>query len=137
MNYCIKHETDNSVRVRFEMKNLDFETSSFIERKLMAVDGVDAVKMYRGVGGATISFKGKVKENILETLSEISISDICDKSFEEKRKPITYKEYHERGIDKEFRNKLRKQICLEAAADMFLPGPAQFAVHAYEFMKIK
>lgn len=140
MKYNIKHETQNSIRVRIDKKNLSYHMAEAISNKLNKINGVTNIEIYRGTGGIRAQYtSADVRNVILNAISDMDIEDITreEESVTYDSNPITARELRERGFDNDMKAKFRRQIWMEAVTDVLLPEPVNIAMHVFEYAKYR
>ncbi len=140
MNFIIKSELDNRIRIRVEGGKLDYVYDQRISYAIRQIDGVKDVQVYRRTGGVAITFDSQLisKNKLIKALNKLDYKTVWvpEDEFVDESK-ISLKELRERKLSQEAKNRLRAKILVETAADLFLPTPLQVGYHVYQLVTLK
>ena len=134
MDYTIMHLTERSVRVRYDSKRWTKKEALAVKQALSEADGVRRVKVYPATGGVYLEHTNQTLAfSALNAVSAetLSADPYADADY------ITAEEMAKRKLHPDVKKDMRNEILVEAAADLFLPAPAQFGFHLYQLAKLK
>lgn len=135
MNYQIMHETSRSVRVRYAGARWSRQEAAALRDRLSQQEGVEQITVFPAVGGVYLEY-GCSRSEALALLDGICEGDFTPLTQEEDNR-ITAEEMETRRLHPEVKKQMRNEILVEAAADLVLPAPAQFAFHLWQLAKLK
>ena len=134
MEYQIMHATRQSIRVRFCRQRWTKTEAEALRRALSAVAGIEKVKVYPAAGGVYLEHTSR--EAALAALAAVDAETLAADPYADDG-CITPEEWAARKLHPTLKRRMQGEILVEAAADLFLPAPAQFAFHAYQLLKLK
>ena len=135
MNYTIMHETRRSVRVRYDGARWSRQAAAALRNRLSRIEGVEQVTVFPAVGGVYLEY-GCSREEALALLNGVCAEDLTPLAPEEDDR-ITAEEMERRKLHPEVKKQMRNEILAEAAADLILPAPAQFAFHLWQLASLR
>ncbi len=142
MKYTIAHESRNSLRIRCEsLRGMTADEADILRFELMNDPGIQKVDIYRATGGVRIKYDCP-REEIIKLLNILDIEDIeIVKDYlarhPEEEDYLGSEEIRTRHLAPELKRNLRKQIVMEAVADLVMPAPIQLGYHLYQFVTLK
>lgn len=134
MDYTIMHLTGRSVRVRYNSKHWSKKEALAVKQALSEADGVEKVRVYAANGGVYLEYTDQ--KQALSALNAVSPETLAKDPYAD-ADYITAEELATRKLHPDVKKDMRNEILVEAAADLFLPAPAQFGFHLYQLAKLK
>ena len=94
MNFEIKHEIKNRIRVHFEMKRMSFRQADTVEYYLSGFDCIDKVKVYERTADVALVYRCS-REQIIDILKSFSFAkaNVPEKVFETSGRELSAKYY--------------------------------------------
>ena len=94
MNFGIKHEIKNRIRVHFEMKRMSFRQADTVEYYLSGFDCIDKVKVYERTADVALVYRCS-REQIIDILKSFSFAkaNVPEKLFETSGRELSAKYY--------------------------------------------
>ena len=135
MKYRIEHETPHRIRLRLNTGKISGPQADILRYAFGAMKNIRQVKIYPATAGVTLEYETG-REEILRKLDAFSYENVRMMT-DETRPKINAAEMRERKLDASLKNKLRRRVLLETAADVLLPMPVQVAYHAYQLVTLK
>lgn len=135
MDFIIQHENASYMRLHLRSGHLTAAQAEVLEYALTHLKGVCRVKLYPSSGGIAFSYKGD-RDYILKKLRSFQFRNV--KLFaEEIDERIDHEELARRKLSPEVKDRLRRKVLIETAADILMPMPLQVGYHIYQLITLK
>ena len=135
MKYRIEHETPHRIRLRLNTGKISAQQVEILRYAFGAMKNIRKVRIYPVTAGVVLEYETG-REEILRKLDAFSYENVRMMT-DESRPKINAAEMRERKLDASLKNRLRRRVLLETAADVLLPMPVQVAYHAYQLVTLK
>ena len=126
MKCKILHETTGRLRVHLCCGRMSLSQADVLEYYLLAVDGVQAVKVYDRTQDAVVLYEAE-RGSILRALARFS--------FAEAEAMELVPEHTSRALNREFEDKLAVAVMRRCISKLFLPAPITTALAVFRSVK--
>ena len=126
MKCTILHETRGRMRVRLCCRRMTLEQADVLEYYLLAVDGVQSVKVYDRTRDAVVVYAGRRSE-LIRVLGAFSFAKAAEMDL--------VPEHTARALNREFEDKLAVTVMRRCISRLFLPVPVTTAISLFRSVK--
>ncbi len=135
MDFIIMHETSKYMRLRLRRGRITSSQAEVLRYALESRNGVSKVRIYPASGGLAFAYETD-REGILSRLKTLQFHNI-EMFAKELDDRIGNEELTRRKLSPEVKNRLRRKMLIEAAADILMPPPLQIGYHVYQLVTLK
>jgi hypothetical protein len=135
MNYTIMHETSGYMRLHLSRGRITSSQAEVLRYALEGHKGVSKVKIYPSSGGVAFAYE-QDREGILSRLKNLQFHNV-ELFASELDDRISREELKRRKLSPEVKNRLRRKVLIETAADLLMPAPLQVGYHIYQLVTLK
>ncbi|MDO5132449.1 MAG: hypothetical protein Q4D81_05660 [Eubacteriales bacterium] len=138
MDFLIRHETAAYMRLRLQRGRFTAHEAEVLEYALSGLKGISGVRLYPSSGGISFSYEGGPgnREIILRKLRDMQFENVklLARGIED---TIDAEEIARRKLSPEIKDRLRRKVLVETAADILMPMPLQVGYHLYQLVTLK
>lgn len=138
MKFSIEHKSRGRIRIRVPGGKISLAESRKIRLALLGIPEVTDVRIYQASGGVGVFYEGSC-EALIAKMQALDVHADEHRQYPDTKPESPYldaDEIKKRGLAPHFKRKMRKQIIMEAAADVIMPMPLQLLYHVYQLRQI-
>lgn len=138
MDFVIEHETSTYMRLRLNRGRFTSHEGKVLKYALSNLKDAAWVRLYPSSGGIAFSYRGGTqnRDSILQKLHAMQFGNV--KLFaREIEDTIDEEELARRKLSPEIKDRLRKKVLIETAADLLMPMPLQAGYHLYQLVTLR